>query len=111
MKQFAGSDSRLRILGENLRRFSVFVLVAASFGVMLLGKADNIIIEKSRMIIVDTMTPVMAMLAKPVGKVTAFLDNIRELAQIRSENARLRKENRQLLQWQAATANGGAASV
>ena len=87
---FGNTSAALKM---KLQRFGVSVLVLLAFGVMLLGKADMILVERGRILFNDIATPVLYFLSKPAEAVSAFVANIRELASIRKENVRLREEN------------------
>jgi rod shape-determining protein MreC len=89
-------------LRQALARLSLPVLIAAAFGTMLLGKADTVLIERMRMALSDTLSPIYAILAEPVGAVRDGVQELRFLASMRAENARLRLENERLHRWQAA---------
>ncbi|MGD9639452.1 MAG: rod shape-determining protein MreC [Alphaproteobacteria bacterium] len=102
MKYFAGSNSGFNKLGVRVKRFAVTFLVLICFAFMLLGKADVIIVDQTKVIAMEILTPVIKVVSIPVMKVADFFDNIAELAKIRKENAVLRKENLNLLKWQSA---------
>jgi len=48
------------------------------------------------------VAPIMDFLSRPAAKVTTFVDNMRHLAELRSDNQQLRLQNDRLLQWQEA---------
>lgn len=81
------------------QRFAFAALVAAAFALMLLGKADTILVERARTILVDAMAPVIRALSQPAGAISEVAENVRDLANLRAENARLREDNEQLLRW------------
>lgn len=89
-------------LRQALARLSMPVLVAAAFGTMLLGKADTVLVERARMTLADTLAPIYGLLSEPVGAVRNGVQELRFLAAMREENARLRAENERLHRWQAA---------
>ncbi|MGB0694278.1 MAG: rod shape-determining protein MreC [Rhodospirillaceae bacterium] len=101
MKQQAGPSARFSSLRFFLQKFAFVVLVAASFGLMMLGKADTVLVERIRVQITDAVAPVLGLLSEPAKSVAAVFDNFRELTAIREENARLLTENTRLLRWQA----------
>ena len=86
-KQHSGSAESFYLyrIKSKLRRFAVVALVMSAFGLMLLGKADTILVEKAQILFNDIATPVLSLLSKPA-----------ELASIRRENERLRAENKEL---------------
>jgi rod shape-determining protein MreC len=86
---------------QALGRLTLPVLIAASFGVMLLGKADTLLAEKARIAIADRLGPIYAALAVPLGQIHATITETTALWDMREENARLRDENEKLRRWQS----------
>jgi rod shape-determining protein MreC len=95
-----GQMSRFGAVKVALHRLAFIVLVAAAFGLMLLGKADTVLITRVGTALTDALTPALEIMSKPAASVGAVMNNLRELAAIRAENARLREENQRLLHWQ-----------
>lgn len=95
-KQHSGNTSSLYQLKSKLQRFALLALVIAAFGLMLLGKADTILVEKAQILFNDISTPVLALLSKPAEAAARFMQNVHELVSIRQENTRLRQENQEL---------------
>jgi rod shape-determining protein MreC len=75
--------------------------MVASFGLMLLGKADALLAERARMAVADALSPLYAALAEPLSVVHRGIEGARHLATLHDENARLREENDRLRRWQA----------
>jgi rod shape-determining protein MreC len=86
---------------QALAKLTLPVLIAAAFGLMLLGKADTILAERARMALADALAPIYAVLAEPLANARAAVDNARQMLTIYEDNARLRQENERLRQWQA----------
>lgn len=86
---------------QALARLTLPVLIAASFGVMLLGKADALLAERARALLSDALAPALGVLARPLAPLRRVADEAREALDLRSENARLREENERLRQWHA----------
>lgn len=86
---------------QALAKLTLPVLIAASFGLMLLGKADAVLAERARMALSDSLVPLYAVLAQPLDRVRSTLADLGELWTLREENQRLRAENTQLRRWQA----------
>lgn len=82
-------------------RFAFAALVALTFAVMILGKADIALFERVRTAVVDAVAPVLEGFSRPVETVNRVIDDVGELADLRAENDRLRQENERLLAWQA----------
>ena len=85
---------------QALAKLTLPVLIAAAFGLMLLGKADAVIAERARIALGDALAPLYGVLAGPVSQVRGWFDNGQDLLALREENARLRHENERLRRWQ-----------
>lgn len=81
-------------------RFAFGMLIAASFGLMLLGKADVVLVERLRTTVVDALGPIIEVASKPAASVSDAAEGLRELRDIRADNARLQIENSRLERWQ-----------
>jgi len=86
---------------QALAKITLPVLMAAAFGLMLLGKADTVMAERARMALSDAVAPIYGVLAEPIARLREVADGARHLFSLASENARLREENEQLRKWQA----------
>jgi rod shape-determining protein MreC len=93
----AGRLATLRLLAQ---RFAFLSLVAAAFALMILGKADIVLIERIRVLVVDALAPALEAMARPAATVAKVTSGVHELANLRAENARLREENFRLMRWQ-----------
>jgi rod shape-determining protein MreC len=89
-------------LRQALARLSLPLMIAAAFGVMLLGKADALLAERLRSHLADALSPIYAALAEPMSAVRSAVEEVHALAQLREENATLREENERLRRWHAA---------
>lgn len=83
-------------------RFGYLGLVLAAFALMLLGKADVVVMERVRASISDAVTPVLDVISRPVATFDRLVDEASTLTMLRAENARLQAENQRLIDWQAA---------
>lgn len=88
-------------LRQALSKLTLPVLIAAAFGLMLLGKADTFLAERARMALADALAPIYGVVAAPLAHARTAIDNARNLLTIYQDNARLRAENEQLRRWQA----------
>ena len=95
-QQHSANTASLHQIKAKLKRFALVMLVLSAFGLMLLGKADTVLVEKTQVLFNDISSPVLALLSKPAEAASRFMQNIHELVAIRQENARLREENREL---------------
>ena len=89
-------------LRQALARLSLPLMIAAAFGIMLLGKADTLLAERLRTHLSDALSPIYAALAEPMGAVrvggrggAGARDPARGECALREENERLRR-------WHAA---------
>lgn len=100
MKQHPGMVGRLATLRLLAQRFAFLTLVLASFALMLLGKADTIVVERLRVLIDDGISPVLQVLSRPASAVASVVNAVHDLAALRAENVRLAEENSRLMHWQ-----------
>ncbi|MBX7146848.1 MAG: rod shape-determining protein MreC [Alphaproteobacteria bacterium] len=84
-----------------IQRFIFAFMVIASIILMLLGKNDNILIERMKISVDATLAPVFTVLLYPIRTIEDFVLTIQEIGNLRQEVTRLRAEQAQLLQWQA----------
>ena len=85
---------------QALAKLTLPVLIAAAFGLMLLGKADAVLAERARVGLGDALAPIYGMMAGPVSELRGWFDNGQDLLALRQENARLLQENERLRRWQ-----------
>ncbi|MEX2453218.1 MAG: rod shape-determining protein MreC [Rhodospirillaceae bacterium] len=83
-----------------LQRFAFIFLILAAFAIMLLGKAETVVVERLRSSAIDIVAPVMDGLSQPIATMSAGVDRIGHFFDIYEENARLREQNARLLEWQ-----------
>ena len=86
---------------QALAKLTLPVLIAAAFGLMLLGKADTLLAERARMALADTLAPIYVALAEPLRSLRDAVAEATGLWDVRAENARLRDENERLRRWQS----------
>src|ERR1051326_3824040 len=84
-----------------LARLTLPVMIIASFGLMLIGKVDTVLVERTRIALYDASAPIYAAIAEPVARVTSAVTEVAGLWGLREENARLREENERLRRWQS----------
>ncbi len=100
MKQHSGTLGRLATLKLLAQRFAFLSLVMASFALMLLGKADTILVERLRVAVSDTVAPLLDVMSRPAGAIAEVVGAVHDLASLRAENVRLKDENAKLMHWQ-----------
>jgi rod shape-determining protein MreC len=95
-----GTAGRLATLRLLVQRFAFLSLIVAAVGLMVLGKADIVLVERSRALIADAIAPVLDLMARPAATIAHVVENVRQLTTLRTENARLKEENTRLMHWQ-----------
>lgn len=101
MKPRKGSVLRLATpIKVLVQRFAFLALIAATFALMMLGKADVVVLERVRSVAADAVTPILDALSRPAATISEITERAHEIAAVDSENARLRSENERLLHWQ-----------
>lgn len=83
-------------------RFAYLGLVVTAFALMLVGKADVVVMERVSVHVTDAFAPIIDAMSRPAATVSELAARIREMAALGAENSRLRLERDRLLQWQAA---------
>ena len=101
MRLPTGQISRLGTLKSLLQRFAYLSLIGLTGALMLVGKADTVLVERAGDAVTDAVAPVLRVMSEPAAVISNFVNNLRELAAIREENAALREANGRLLQWQS----------
>ncbi len=103
MKHRAASVAKVTVpIRALLNRFALLFLIIAAFAIMLLGKADTLVVERARSSVVDVVAPVMDALSRPIATVSEGVDRVENFFSVYSENAQLREQNARLLEWQSA---------
>lgn len=100
LKQGPGATNRVDVIRNLLQRFAYLGLVVTAFALMMLGKAETIIVEEVRARINDAFAPILETIAEPAATMRSYLDEGRQLIDLHQENLRLTEENKRLLQWQ-----------
>ena len=101
MKHRAGSVQRLATpVRAWAQRFTLLALVGFAFALLLLGKADRVLVERGRATVADTLAPVLDALSRPMETINDTVRDAKELLALRSENRILRRNNERLLRWQ-----------
>ena len=85
-----------------LNRFALLFLIIAAFAIMLLGKADTLVVERVRSSVVDMVAPVMDGLSRPIASISEGVYRINRFFSVYEENDHLLEQNARLLEWQSA---------
>jgi rod shape-determining protein MreC len=85
-----------------VQRFAVLFLVLTAFALMLLSKAETVVVDRAAATISDIAAPIMDVLSRPAASLNDAIAAARNLAYLRTENQRLKRENARLRTWQEA---------
>jgi rod shape-determining protein MreC len=100
VKQRVGSVSLAVAARTWTQKFAFVLLTALAFGIMLVGKADTIVISRARTVVLDLMAPVMNAASRPIASAKDVATQVQQLMALKDENAQLQHENQTLLEWQ-----------
>lgn len=84
------------------QRFAFLILLGAAGGVLMVGKADPKIFERTRIVVTDAAAPILDAVSRPVATVASIVEEANYLIHLRDKNVVLRQENARLLQWRSA---------
>jgi len=84
------------------QKFSYLFLLFGALAIILLGRADPQIFERTRMAVTDIVGPILDAASRPLASASDAISELQHLSQLREDNATLRLENRRLIQWQTA---------
>ena len=72
------------------QRFAYLGLVGMAFALMMLGKIDTFLVERARTHVTDAVVPILDAMSRPVASINRLVSDVREIANLREENRRLR---------------------
>jgi rod shape-determining protein MreC len=81
------------------QRFALALMLCSAFGLMMLSRSDTGAVERLRIVVADAAAPILELVSRPLATVTGVADSIGAMADLYSDNQRLREENERLLQW------------
>jgi rod shape-determining protein MreC len=87
-------------LRTTLQRTTPTLLIVLAVAIVLVGKADQAVLEPLRTRAIDAAVPILDALSRPLSAAAAAIERVRGLASLYRDNLRLAEENRKLLQWQ-----------
>lgn len=103
--QHEGVMAKLASLKGLLQRFTFLSLVLTAFALMMLGKAETVMVERARTTIADIAAPILDALSRPAASIEEFIVEIAAISQLREDNARLREEISRLRSWHSIATN------
>jgi rod shape-determining protein MreC len=83
-----------------IQRTTVPILIMVSAGIIMLGKADQMVLDSVRTTATDAFAPALDLVSRPVAAVGNMVDRGRAVIELYQENRRLQQDNETLLQWQ-----------
>ncbi len=83
------------------QRFGYAMLACAAITLMILSQAEPRLIEKLRVGVTDTVSPIFAFFSQPVTTVAGGFDELDGILSAHERNQRLEQDNAQLRKWQA----------
>lgn len=87
-------------LRQALSRMTLPVMLVISLGCVLIGRADQRIANNLRIWLDDLLAPAYMLVSGPIRAVEHGTGAIGHLFELSQENAQLREQNKELLQWQ-----------
>lgn len=101
MNRRAGSVLRLATpVKAWTQRFALLFLVGVAVALMLLDKADSVVIERARSAVNDAVAPILDAASRPVASFNEIAEQAGELVSVAAENTALREQNERLQHWQ-----------
>jgi rod shape-determining protein MreC len=82
------------------QRFAFLLLIGTTVGLIMLGKADTVLVNRLRSTVTDAFAPILEVLAQPIATVDHLVVDAHNLLDLQVENERLRDENGRLRQWE-----------
>lgn len=105
MRAYRGRALLLALpLKSLIQRFAFVLLVGAAITIMILSRAEPRLIDNLRGAIGDAATPVLEFFSHPAASFASLVEDVDAALDVHEENARLEKQNAQLLKWQAVAA-------
>src|SRR4051812_30294934 len=83
-----------------LQRAAPTLLILMAAALVLIGKADQALLEPLRTRVTDIAGPVLEGLSRPLAPASGAVERVQGMTNVYEENLRVAEENRKLLQWQ-----------
>ena len=81
-------------------RFAYVGLVLTAGALMMLGKADAVLMERLRVQVNEAVAPILEILSQPIDAVARVAEQVQSWIALHDENERLNRDRERLLQWQ-----------
>lgn len=83
-----------------VQRLTLPFLIFVSALLAILGKADVLLFDHVRIVLADTLAPVLRVAGEPIVTVSKAVGTAEDIASVYRQNQELKLENQRLLQWQ-----------
>jgi rod shape-determining protein MreC len=83
-----------------VQRLTLPFLIFISALLAVLGKADILLFDRVRVVLADTLAPVLQVAGEPIVTVSNAIGTVKDIASVYRQNQDLKVENQRLLQWQ-----------
>jgi len=83
-----------------VQRLTLPFLIFISALLAVLGKADVLLFDRVRVVLADTLAPVLQVAGEPIVTVSNAIGTVKDIASVYRQNQDLKVENQRLLQWQ-----------
>ncbi len=97
-----GATSSLKVW---FQRFSFVLLTIAAFGVLLIGKADTVMLSRLRIWVADSVGPVIHVVSAPVETARDTASDIQSYFSLKQQVEVLLRENQALKDWELQARN------
>jgi rod shape-determining protein MreC len=82
------------------QRLTLPMLVLAAGLMTVLGRSDIVMVDRLRMTVADTLSPVLQMVARPLAAASAAVGAVEDVVTVYRQNETLRQDNDRLQKWQ-----------
>ncbi|HEV2263796.1 MAG TPA: rod shape-determining protein MreC [Stellaceae bacterium] len=83
-----------------VQRLTLPFLIFVSALLAVLGKADVLLFDHVRIVLADTLSPVLRIAGEPIVTASKAIGAVEDIASVYRQNQELKLENQRLLQWQ-----------
>ncbi|HYL33017.1 MAG TPA: rod shape-determining protein MreC [Stellaceae bacterium] len=83
-----------------VQRLTLPFLIFISALLAVLGKADVLLFDHVRVVLADTLAPVLKVAGEPIVTVSKAIGTVKDITSVYRQNEELKLENQRLLQWQ-----------
>lgn len=82
------------------QRISLVIFIGLTFVLILLSKAETLLVDRAQNAVNDVLTPVFSVLSVPAQVARDEIVDLREIFSTHERNRRLAEDNRRLREWQ-----------